>query len=235
MLDSQGKKATVRQMFNDISERYDLLNHLLSFGIDQRWRKKLVKRLALLHPGEVLDVATGTGDLALAVAKVTKARITGTDIAEKMLEIASRKISDRGMAERIRFVHADGESLPFEDHSFDAVTIAFGIRNFENPLAGLHEFYRVLKPGGQVFILEFSMPESRLIRWLYTLYFGRILPKIGRWISKHPQAYTYLPDSVEAFPYGDRFCRMMQEASFQVTESKSLSGGIAMLYTGVKA
>lgn len=219
-------------MFNDISDRYDLLNHLLSFGIDRRWRKVLVKKLAKTHPGEVLDVATGTGDLALAVALATQARITGTDIAEKMLEIAEKKTSKRGLAARIRFVAADGESLPFDDQSFDAVTIAFGIRNFEDPLAGIQEFFRVLKPGGNVYILEFAMPRSPIVRWFYRGYFGKILPKIGSWISKHPQAYSYLPDSVEAFPHGESFLRMMLQAEFTGLKAIPLSGGIAMLYMG---
>lgn len=219
-------------MFNDISERYDLLNHLLSFGIDRRWRKVLVKKIMEINPKDVLDVATGTGDLALAVALATHARITGTDIAEKMLQIAEKKTSERGLADRIRFVAADGESLPFSDHSFDAVTIAFGIRNFENPMAGLREFCRVLKPGGRVYILEFAMPRSHIVKWLYKGYFGKILPKIGSWISRHPQAYSYLPDSVEAFPHGENFLQMMQQTEFSELKAIPLSGGIAMLYMG---
>jgi demethylmenaquinone methyltransferase / 2-methoxy-6-polyprenyl-1,4-benzoquinol methylase len=229
---SGADKKNVEQMFNDISERYDLLNHLLSFGIDRLWRRALIRKLKRHYPKTILDVATGTGDLAINAARNTGAQITGTDIATKMLEIAGRKIGRAGLSGQIQLCQANGEILPFPDKTFDALTISFGIRNFENPEKGLQEFLRVLKPGGNAFILEFSMPSSVLVRLVYRLYFGRILPFIGRQISKHTDAYSYLPGSVELFPYGEAFAAMMRKAGFSGVEVKKLSGGIATLYSG---
>jgi demethylmenaquinone methyltransferase / 2-methoxy-6-polyprenyl-1,4-benzoquinol methylase len=233
--DTSGKKVKVEQMFNEISGRYDLLNHLLSFGIDRRWRNKLIRRLEHQNPILLLDVATGTGDLAIAAALATNARITATDIAEKMMDGGRKKVASKGLTERISFRKADAEALPFEPNTFDALMVAFGVRNFENLGQGLSEFLRVLRPGGQALILEFSMPASRMLKLVYKLYFGKFLPVIGRMISKHPDAYTYLPDSVDHFPHGEAFASLLSDAGFVHVTQTTLSGGIATLYEGVKS
>lgn len=221
-------------MFNDIANRYDLLNHMLSFGIDRRWRRKLIRRLPAESKIALLDVATGTGDLAIAAAASTQCIITATDIAEKMMEAGRRKVESAGLTNRITFLKADAEALPFEEAAFDAVMAAFGVRNFEIPGKGLAEFFRVLKPGGKLLILEFSMPKNKGLRIIYSLYFGRILPLIGRLVSKHPDAYRYLPDSVSDFPFGDAFTSLLIDAGFTRATATPLSGGIATLYEAAK-
>ncbi len=231
--DISRKKAQLEKMFNDISPRYDFLNHFLSMGIDRRWRNRLIRKLRTLDPETVLDVATGTGDLAIAAAKATRAHITATDIAEKMMAIGKNKTAEKGLSDRIRFMKADAEALPFEDESFDVVMVAFGVRNFTDLERGLGELYRVLRPGGKVFILEFSMPRKRIIRACYRFYFGGLLPVIGRIVSRHPDAYRYLPDSVDRFPNGDSLLKHMQNAGFSRTSHQPLSCGIASLYEGV--
>jgi demethylmenaquinone methyltransferase / 2-methoxy-6-polyprenyl-1,4-benzoquinol methylase len=232
-INSPGKKERVEAMFNAISRRYDLLNHLLSFGIDRRWRRKLIARLPAGSKVRVLDVATGTGDLAIAAARHTGAHITATDIAWKMMEQGEKKVLRLGLQNHITFIQADAEALPFEDKTFDALMVAFGVRNFEHLDKGLHEFFRVLKPGSKVLVLEFSMPRNIMIRALYRLYFGRILPVIGKLVSRHPDAYRYLPESVDLFPYGDAFLDHLQKAGFVQSGHWTLSGGIAMLYEGI--
>lgn len=227
---NKAKKEKVEAMFNDISGRYDLLNHLLSFGIDKRWRKKLISRLNSDTEITLLDLATGTGDLAIAAAQATNATITGADISSKMMEAGARKVEKRGLEGRITFVKAEAEELPFADSTFDAAMVAFGVRNFWDLEQGLREIRRVLKPGGKLLVLEFSMPQNRVLKLLYRFYFGKVLPLIGRLVSKHPDAYNYLPDSVDRFPYGEAFLAHLSGAGFINGTTTPLSGGIAMLY-----
>jgi demethylmenaquinone methyltransferase/2-methoxy-6-polyprenyl-1,4-benzoquinol methylase len=231
--DTNQKREKIAGMFNDISARYDLLNHLLSFGIDRRWRRRLIRRLQQGDPSKVLDVATGTGDLAIAAARNTQAQITGVDISVGMMARGQTKVAAAGLSPRIMFVEGAAEVLPFGNGTFDAVMVAFGVRNFADLPQGLHEFFRVLKPGGKVLILEFSMPENNLLGALYRFYFRSILPRIGRAISGHPEAYSYLPDSVKQFPYGDSFLAHLSRAGFDQCTASPLSGGIASLYEAV--
>ncbi len=220
----------VEKMFDNISGRYDLLNHILSFGIDKRWRKRLVARLDKAERFSLLDVATGTGDLAIVAALKTGADITGADISEKMMETGRRKVENRGLSARVRFERAEAESLPYSNSSFDAAMVAFGVRNFSDPEAGLKEIHRVLKPGGKLLVLEFGMPANRLLRAFYRFYFRKLLPLVGRIVSGHDNAYSYLPESVDRFPYEDDFLALLRTAGFGQESFTKLSGGIAMLY-----
>jgi demethylmenaquinone methyltransferase / 2-methoxy-6-polyprenyl-1,4-benzoquinol methylase len=232
----QGEKnsASVRNMFNEIAGKYDFLNHFLSFGIDRRWRKKLVKILAKRNPKRILDVATGTGDLAIAISKLNPDKITGIDIALNMLKVAEEKIAGLGLSGMISFAEGDSEHIPFSDSSFDAVTVAFGVRNYENLDRGLQEMRRVLVPGGSMLILEFSQPGSALMRGLYRFYSRTVIPVAGRLISKHSRAYTYLPESVAAFPSGEAFLAIMTRAGMKNTSAYPLTAGIATIYYGEK-
>ena len=226
----------VREMFAGIANRYDLLNHLLSGNTDKRWRRLVAKRLheVLSQEGAcALDVACGTGDLSLALAKETGARIVGTDFCRPMLEIAARKASADDFSE-IPFVEGDALKLPFADGSFDAVTIAFGLRNLSSVEAGLKELWRVLKPGGRAAILEFSTPVVPGFRALFKFYFTRVLPRVGGMISGSRGAYEYLPDSVSRFPDQKRLAGMMREAGFEEVEYKNLTGGVAALHLGTR-
>lgn len=234
-LGSLKKKEEVRQMFNDIAFRYDFLNHVLSFQIDKRWRKKLIRILSEHKPHNLLDVATGTGDLAITASSYLDIqKIVGIDISEEMLKFAQKKIYDRGLQEIIHVRVADSENMPFEKESFDACMVAFGVRNFENLQQGIDEMFRVLNPGGIALILEFSNPQKTPFKQLYTFYFRFILPAIGRWISKHNKAYSYLPDSVVNFPQGEKFLDIMQKAGFESRSFKLLTFGIATIYQGTK-
>jgi demethylmenaquinone methyltransferase / 2-methoxy-6-polyprenyl-1,4-benzoquinol methylase len=232
--DTYDKRKKIAGMFNDISGRYDLLNHLLSFGIDRRWRRRLILRLLEGDPAKVLDVATGTGDLAIAATRSTQAQITGVDISVGMMARGQTKVAAANLSPRIMFVEGAAEMLPFSDNTFDAVMVAFGVRNFADLPQGLNEFFRVLKPGGKVLILEFSMPENNLLGALYRFYFSKVLPRIGRIISGHPEAYSYLPDSVKQFPYGAAFLAYLSRAGFDQCTTTPLSGGIASLYEGLR-
>jgi demethylmenaquinone methyltransferase / 2-methoxy-6-polyprenyl-1,4-benzoquinol methylase len=229
-----GRKQQVQVMFNDIASRYDLLNHLLSMGIDRGWRKKLVRLMAKDKPRYILDLATGTADLAIAAVKVIPATITGTDIAEEMLAIGQEKVYKLGLSEKITLLKADSENLPFKDAEFDAAMVAFGVRNYENLPKGLCEMCRVLKPGSSAFILEFSKPKKFPVKQLFGFYSRFILPLIGRLVSKHSTAYTYLPESVAAFPQDEDFIKIMLKAGFSKAEFISLSFGITNLYIGKK-
>lgn len=220
-------------MFNNISGRYDLLNHLLSFGIDRRWRSRLIKRLDFADKFSLLDVATGTGDLAIAAALKTEADIIATDIADSMMEAGRRKVEKRKLSVRIRFVKAEAEALHFDDSSFDAVMVAFGVRNFDDPEAGLKEFRRVLKPQGKLLVLEFGMPPNIFLKTFYRFYFRKVLPLAGRIVSGHRNAYSYLPESVDKFPHGDDFVALLRTAGFGQASCTKLSGGIAMLYEAI--
>ncbi len=228
------KKEDVRNMFDDISNRYDFLNHFLSFSIDFWWRRKLISLLSVKQPQNILDVATGTGDLAIALAKLNPRKITGIDISEKMLTIARDKVIRKKLNKIISFETGDAENIPFTDNSFDAVTVAFGVRNYENLLMGLKEMNRVLKQGGTMMILEFSQPQANLFSQLYRIYSERIIPFIGKLISKHKHAYQYLPESVAAFPAGKDFLEILKEAGLKNNREYSLTGGIATIYMGDK-
>lgn len=233
--DKEGsKKEQVAKMFNTIAPRYDLLNRLLSFGIDRIWRKKLVKAVRAQKPSNIVDLATGTGDVAMALTKIQDVPITGLDIAKDMLALAKRKSRNHNLQDRIEWIHGDGEHLPFDDNSYDSATIAFGIRNYENLEKGLEEMLRILTPAGQVYILEFSKPSGGLFKQLFRFYFKFILPGIGRLISRDPSAYTYLPESVDAFPDGEDFLTIMRSAGFTSTTAKPLTFGVATLYNGQK-
>ena len=228
------KKEQVEQMFDNISGKYDLLNRILSMGIDVRWRKKVVKSVKKANPKTVLDIATGTGDLAIQIAKSTQAQITGFDLSAGMLEVGRKKVTKEKLDGRIEMIQGDAENMPFENNSFDVITVAFGVRNFENLKKGLDEIYRVLKPGGKFIILEFSQPESFPMKQLYAFYSKNILPKIGKQISKDESAYTYLPDSVKAFPYGEEMKKILKNSNFSKSSDKKLTFGIASIYESLK-
>ena len=228
------KKEQVASMFNNISKRYDLLNHLLSLGIDIYWRKQAVKILKKSQPRKILDVATGTGDFAIEALACNPAKITGVDIAESMLEIGRKKILKQGLQEKIELLYGDSEKLPFQENNFDAVIVSYGVRNFENLEKGLNEMYRVLKPGGSVVIVEFSKPSGFPFKQLYNFYFHYILPFIGRLISKDKSAYKYLPESVNAFPDGNRFLEYLNKTGFKNTKWIAQTFGISSIYTGKK-
>ena len=228
------KKEEVKNMFDNISNRYDFLNHFLSFGIDKIWRRKLTRLLSEQNPRIILDVATGTGDLAIALAVLKPQKITGIDIAEKMLTIAREKVVRRKLNTIISFETGDAENIPFRDNSFDAVTVAFGVRNYENLLMGLKEMKRVLKQGGTMMILEFSQPRTNLFKLLYRIYSEKIIPFAGKLISKNKHAYQYLPESVASFPAGKDFLEILKEAGLQNNRQYPLTGGIVTIYIGDK-
>lgn len=230
-----GKKEQVAKMFDNISHRYDFLNHFLSLGIDKGWRRTAIKLLKDLKPKQILDVATGTGDFAIQALVLNPEKVTGVDISEGMLDVGRRKMRDRKLEHVIELQGGDSENLPFEENKFDAVTVAFGVRNFENLERGLSEIYRVLKPGGKVVVLEFSRPRLFPFKQLYSFYFRAVLPKVGRMVSKDSAAYTYLPESVAAFPDGEDFLRILQAVGFNNTKCKVLTLGISSIYTGVKS
>jgi demethylmenaquinone methyltransferase/2-methoxy-6-polyprenyl-1,4-benzoquinol methylase len=232
--DASGKKVQVARMFDSISSNYDFLNHFLSLGIDIRWRKKAVKLLESEKPKMILDVATGTGDFAIQTLSLNPDKVIGIDISEGMLEVGRKKMMERGYDAQIELLSGDSENLPFEQNKFDAVIVAFGVRNFENLEKGLAEMHRVLKPGGRMVVLEFSKPRMFPFKQLYNFYFTFILPKIGKLISKDPAAYTYLPESVQAFPDGDNFLGILNRLGFKDTLCKPLTLGISSLYTGIK-
>ena len=227
--------SPIATMFDRISPKYDALNHLLSLNIDKLWRKKTALEVAKSRPQTILDLATGTADLAIALAKYNpQAHIVGMDISEKMMEIGKEKVKQQGLENQIELRLGDAASLPFDDNSFDVVTVGFGIRNFENREQGLSEIHRVLKPNGHAVILEFSMPEKPPMKQLYRLYFKHFLPIIGKCVSKDPSAYTYLPRSVEAFPKPNDFIRILVENELKNGSAKNLSFGIATLYSATK-
>jgi demethylmenaquinone methyltransferase / 2-methoxy-6-polyprenyl-1,4-benzoquinol methylase len=232
--EQSGKKEQVAKMFDNISGRYDFLNHFLSLGIDIRWRKKAIRELLEIEPKLILDVATGTGDFAIQALDLKPDKVIGIDISEGMLEVGRKKIAGRNMAQKIELRSGDCENLPFEENKFDAVIVAFGVRNFENLEKGLAEMFRVVKPGGKVVILEFSKPSGFPFRQLYNFYFKFVLPKIGRLVSHDQTAYTYLPESVQAFPYGNDFLKILLDIGYKKTTCRALTFGISSLYTGIK-
>jgi len=233
---SDSKKDQVARMFDGISGRYDLLNRLLSMGIDVRWRRVALRMLRERGiPGRVLDVATGTADLALALAAdLPQAEVIGVDISEGMLEVGRQKVERNGLHPRVRLDQADAENLPFEDGSFDAVTVAFGVRNFENLDKGLGELQRVLRPGGHLMVLEFSRPTSPLVKGLMNLYSRSLMPALGGWLSKDRAAYAYFPASVQVFPEGAAFEERLSRAGLQPLRQRRLSMGISSVYIARK-
>ncbi|WP_457638034.1 bifunctional demethylmenaquinone methyltransferase/2-methoxy-6-polyprenyl-1,4-benzoquinol methylase UbiE [Oceanithermus sp.] len=228
----EAKARAVRKMFGEIAPRYDLLNRLLSGGVDQRWRRLAVRLALEKRPRRILDVATGTGDVALLLKRgAPQAEVTASDFTPEMLELARAKAERAGL--ELRFVEADALNLPFADGSFDALTVAFGFRNFADYRRGLAEFQRVLAPGGRVVILEFPPPPKGLLGRVYRFYFNGVLPWIGGVISGRPEAYRYLPNSVASFPEPEELARMMRQAGFEVSY-RVLTGGIAAVHVGDK-
>ena len=230
----QSKKEEVAQMFNNISANYDFLNHFLSLGIDHLCRKRAVKQLQKQQPKVLLDLATGTGDFAIACLKLKPEKIIGMDISSGMLEVGKLKMKKRAFDNIIDMQLGDSENMPFADHTFDAITVGFGVRNYENLEKGLGEMLRVLKPGGQAVILEFSKPKAFPIKQLFGFYSKVLIPLFGKYISKDERAYTYLPESVAAFPEGAAFVAVLEKVGYQTLEPIRLSGGIASIYIGTK-
>lgn len=232
-LSEKGEK--IQEMFGTIAPRYDFLNRLLSFGIDRRWRTKAVQLLKYHEGSRILDVATGTGDVALEIARNTppSVSITGADFCREMVELGQVKVAGSPYAGRIDFRVAPCEDLPFPDNTFDSITIAFGIRNVVDRRLGLAEMWRVLRPGGRMIILEFSTPRSQLFRQIYYFYFKHLLPMIGGLFSRY-NAYKYLPDSVLEFPSQEEFARMIAETGFSNVQTRELTFGIASIYSGDK-
>ncbi len=231
---TDSKKDQVADMFNNIAPKYDFLNHFFSMGIDILWRKKAVKLLKKEQPKIILDLATGTGDFAFEALSLNPDRIIGMDISEGMLAVGRTKIEKRGLVGKIEMKYGDSENLPLADNEVDAITIGFGVRNFENLEKGLSDMLRVLKPNGTAVILEFSKPKSFPIKQLYNFYFKNIMPILGKIVSKDNAAYTYLPASVEAFPEGNDFVAILNKLGYKETNAKRVSGGIATIYTGRK-
>ncbi len=229
-----GKKKEVAQMFDHVAHSYDFLNHFFSLGIDRGWRKRVVNILQPTKPKIILDVATGTADLALALSKLSPTSIVGVDISTKMLAIGAKKISAAKLDNIIKLQEGDSVKLQFPDNNFDAVTVSFGVRNFENLRMGLSEMYRVLKPGGKVVILEFSKPTTFPIKQLFAVYFKYLLPFIGKIVSGDNRAYTYLPESVAAFPEGKQFVSILQELGYTGVSTERLTFGISTIYTASK-
>lgn len=231
----KSKKKQVKTMFDSIAHKYDFLNHLLSAGVDRSWRKKAINKALMTNPQKVLDIATGTGDMAIQmVRKAPGIQVTGLDLSTNMLDIARKKTRKESLSDRIEFVHGDSENLPFSDNTFDGITVAFGVRNFENIMQGLNECFRVLRPGGHLVVLEFSKPTKTPFKQLYYLYFKHVLPLIGKLTSRDPRAYKYLFESAQAFPDGTRFVEILDNVGFTDTDFKSLSLGICAIYSGKK-
>ncbi len=234
--EEQTKKQQVEEMFDNIAPTYDKLNHIMSLNIDRIWRRRVMRIVRRSKAVKIMDVATGTGDLAIAIAKrADRTQILGIDLSEEMLAVARRKVQKQGLDERIMLEKGDAENLSMvADGSIDAVTVAFGVRNFENIERGLREMWRTLKPGGKLVVLEFSIPRNRVIRWMYAQYFHRLVPRIGGIISKDKRAYVYLPESVDEFPAPEKFVDMLKGCGFQRVKRRSQSFGIAHIYEATK-
>jgi demethylmenaquinone methyltransferase / 2-methoxy-6-polyprenyl-1,4-benzoquinol methylase len=232
---TKNKRAVVESMFDSIAWRYDFLNHFLSFGVDRLWRKSVVRIISKSYKNpNILDVATGTADLAIAAMKLNPVKITGIDISARMLEIGRTKIDRKGLGEKIELLPGDSEEIPFKDNLFDVAMVAFGVRNFSDPLKGLTEMKRVLRVGGMIIVLEFSKPSRFPFRTIYNFYFRNILPFFGKLFSKDKEAYSYLPDSVMKFPDNKEFLSLLEQAGFSDTRQKKLTGGVASIYSGIK-
>lgn len=229
-----GKKEQVAKMFDNISDNYDSLNRVISFGVDVKWRKKILKMVSAKNPSTILDVATGTGDLAILLSNTTAQKIVGLDISAGMLEVGKQKVAQKNLSDRIEIVLGDSEKIPFEDNSFDAITVAFGIRNFENLELGLSEILRVLKPNGIFVILETSVPEKFPFKQGYSFYTKNILPLIGKMFSKDKVAYKYLSDSASIFPYGKALNNILEKIGFIDVNHLPQTFGVATIYSATK-
>lgn len=230
------KGAQVEEMFDNIAPAYDFMNRAMTLGIDRGWRKKVVKSIAAANPKAILDVATGTGDLAIQLARaVAGATVTGIDLSEGMLAVGRRKVSEAGLDDRVTLLQGDCLSLPFPDSSFDTVTVAFGVRNFEHLEKGYREMARVLRPGGTLFVLELTTPLSPIVKPFYKLYTRGIIPLLGRLVSHDSRAYSYLPESIAAMPQGRRMLAMMEHAGLTGCEFRPLTLGVSSIYSGRKA
>jgi demethylmenaquinone methyltransferase/2-methoxy-6-polyprenyl-1,4-benzoquinol methylase len=229
-----GKKEQVAKMFDNISEDYDGLNRVISLGIDVSWRKKVVKLISENNPQQILDIATGTGDLALMMAKLNPKRIVGLDISAGMLEVGKQKIAKANLSDKIEMIVGDSENIPFDNNTFDAITVSFGVRNFENLDKGLTEIYRVLKPGGKFVVLETSNPTKFPFKQGYKFYTNFILPVIGKIFSKDKVAYSYLSESANSFPFGEAFNNILQKNGFNSAKNLPVTFGVASIYTALK-
>ncbi len=227
------KRDQVEKMFDSISHKYDFLNHFLSLGVDHIWRKKAISRLKSLQPKKILDVATGTADLAIAALKLNPDQVVGIDLSENMLSVGRKKLSKKGI-EHINLMQGDSENLPFEDDAFDAITVGFGVRNYENLEKGLNEMKRVLRPGGKLVVLEFSKPSAFPIKQMFTFYSKYILPLWGKIFSGSQEAYVYLPESVKHFPEGKDFINILSQCGYKNTSFSRLTFGITSVYEGTK-
>ena len=229
-----GKKEQVAKMFDNISEDYDGLNRVISLGIDVSWRKKVVKLVGENNPQQILDIATGTGDLALMMAQLNPEKIIGLDISAGMLEVGKQKIAKADLTNKIEMIVGDSENIPFEDNTFDAITVSFGVRNFENLDKGLTEILRVLKPGGKFVVLETSNPTKFPFKQGYKFYTNFILPIIGKIFSKDKVAYSYLSESANSFPFGKAFNNILQKNGFKNAKNLPVTFGVASIYTALK-
>lgn len=232
---NESKRQQVAEMFDKIAFRYDFLNRFLSAGIDIGWRKKAIRQLKEINPKNILDVATGTADVAILTEKILHPdKITGIDISEGMLEIGRQKVNKLGLRNKIELITGDSETINFPDNSFDAITVAFGVRNFQNLEKGLGEMYRVLKPGGKLVVLEFSRPKNSFFKGFYNLYMNHIAPGFGKMFAQNRCAYQYLNDSVQKFPEGETFTKIMAGCGYANTDCKPLTFGICSIYWGLK-
>lgn len=232
---ADSKKEQVQEMFDKVSSKYDFLNRILSLGIDISWRNKVVKIVNEKNPKDILDIATGTGDLAISIAEKNKtAKVIGFDLSEGMLSYGRKKITKKGLDSNIKMIQGDAENMPFEDNTFDVVTVSFGVRNFENLEKGLIDIYRVLKPNGKLVILEFSTPEKFPMKQLYAFHSKYILPTVGNFFSEDSTAYDYLPNSIKAFPYGEKMVAILENCGYKNTYCKKLTSGISSIYVGEK-
>jgi demethylmenaquinone methyltransferase/2-methoxy-6-polyprenyl-1,4-benzoquinol methylase len=230
-----GKKEQVREMFDSLADRYDFMNRFLSAGIDVLWRKKAINIFKEDAPQQLLDVATGTGDMAILAAKLLKPqKITGIDISQKMLEIGRQKLIKEGLENKIELLSGDSETIKFSDNSFDGVMVAFGVRNFEHLEKGLSEILRVMKPGSQLVVLEFSKPKIAIVRSFYNLYMGVLAPQMAKWFHQNKEAYQYLNESAKAFPDRQAFVDILKKTGYSDTSFKPLSLGICCIYVGRK-
>ena len=228
------KKQQVSEMFDNVSNNYDLLNRIMTFGLDIKWRKKVVGIIGEKNPEKILDIATGTGDFAIMLAKLKPKKIIGLDLSKGMLDVGIKKVKDKNLEGLIEMVLGDSENLPFTNNYFDAVTVGFGVRNFENLDKGLQEIHRVLKPNGIFVVLETSQPEKFPAKQLFNFYSKYIIPTIGKMFSKDKRAYTYLPKSAAVFPYGKKFNNILEKNGFNSATNKPLTFGAASIYTAIK-